>query len=69
MKAKDFVLQKFPDAYAYPMIDNYRRRTSYIIMNGAKWDGVNAIMFPNEGATTASKAWTNAKKHILTIKP
>lgn len=61
MKAKDFVLSKFPNAFPYGMIDNARRQTSVVIVKG---DNGNEI-FPNEGARNASKAWTNAKKYIL----
>lgn len=61
MKAEAFVKQQYPEAYAYPMIDNWRRRTSYVIIKGIK----GLEIFPNEGAKTASKAWTNAKKHLI----
>lgn len=61
MKAKDFVLSKFPKAFSYGMIDNERRQTSTVIVKGI----AGFEIFPNEGATNASKAWTNAKKHII----
>lgn len=60
MKAKDFVLGKYPNAYPCGMIDNARRQTSTVIVKGNH----GLEIFPNEGATNASKAWTNAKKHI-----
>lgn len=63
MKAIEFVKLKYPNALAFPSIDNYRRQTSYVIIKDYT-TGSNEI-FPNEGATTASKAWTNAKKHII----
>lgn len=62
MKAKDFVLSKYPNAYTIGTIDNPRRQTSTVVIKGD--NGLE--IFPNEGATTASKAWTNAKKSILT---
>ena len=61
MKAKDFVLGHYSNAYAYGMIDNARRQTSTVIVKGV----TGLEIFPNEGATNASKAWTNAKKEIL----
>lgn len=76
MKAKDFVLSKYPNATAFPSIDNRRGQTSYVILKyGSYSDHIDARtfemeIFPNEGAETASKAWTNAKKHILSeIRP
>jgi hypothetical protein len=60
MKAIDFVLSKYPKAYSHSMIDNRRGRNSYVILKGVG----SLEIFPNEGANTASKAWTNAKKHI-----
>lgn len=63
MKAKDFVKEKYPDAFAFPMIDNRRRQKSYVILKGAAEYGLEFIT--NEGATTASKAWTDAKKFII----
>lgn len=71
MKAKDFVLSKYPNATPFPAIDNRRMRTSYVILkHGSYADHYKAgafemETFPNEGAKTASKAWTNAKNHIL----
>lgn len=62
MKAKDFVKQKFPEAIAFPMIDNAREQTSYVILKGTTY-GLEYIT--NEGATTASKAWTDAKKFLI----
>ena len=59
MRAIDFVKSHYPDAIVYAMIDNKRRQTSYVILK-APFE-----IFTNEGATTASKAWTNAKKEIL----
>ena len=61
MKAKEFVLSKYPDAFSYRMIDNARRQMSIIIVKGN--NGLE--IFPNEGARNASKAWTNAKKAII----
>lgn len=61
MKAIDFVISKYPDACSYSMIDNAYGRNSYVILKGTG----NLEIFPNEHANTASKAWTNAKKHIL----
>ena len=68
MKAIDFVKTHYPNATAFPSIDNGRRQTSYVILkHGAfrDWTEVGLEIFPNEGATTASKAWSNAKKQIL----
>ena len=62
MKAIDFVISKYPQAIAYSSIDNKRRRNSYVILKQGTLFGE---IFPNLGATTANKAWTNAKKHIL----
>ena len=64
MKAKDLVLKHYPDAFAMPIIDNARRRTTYVIVKGS----VALDIFPNEGAATAGKAWTNAKKALLNTK-
>jgi delta-aminolevulinic acid dehydratase/porphobilinogen synthase len=64
MKAKDFVLSKYPNAGYFPMIDNRRRQTSYVICN---MDGSGEFII-NNGARTASKAWTDAKKAILENK-
>lgn len=61
MKAEEFVKQHYPKAIAFPMIDNLRRQTSYVIVKGT----VGLEIFENYGATTASKAWTNAKKDLL----
>lgn len=63
MRAIDFVKSKYPDALSFPMIDNHRGQTSYVILKGAQQYGFEIIT--NEGATTASKAWTDAKKYIL----
>jgi hypothetical protein len=63
MKAKDFVLSKYPKAFSYGMIDNARRQSSTVIVKG----NFGAEIFPNEGAINASKAWTNAKKYLLKI--
>ena len=60
MTAKEFVKSKFPSSFSFTMIDNERRQNSYVIIKGI--GGLD--IFPNEGATTASKAWTNAKKHL-----
>jgi len=71
MKAKDFVLSKYPHAVAFPSIDNRRRQTSYVILKHGSYKehhdagAFNMEIFTNEGATTSSKAWTNAKKEIL----
>lgn len=62
MKAKDFVLEKYHGAIAFPMIDNARRQTSYVILKG---QGYGMQYITNDGATTASKAWTDAKKFLL----
>ncbi|MEB0262911.1 hypothetical protein [Mucilaginibacter sp. 10I4] len=61
MIAKEFVLSKYPKAYSYGMIDNPRRQTSTVIIKS----DTGLEIFPNEGATNSSKAWTNAKKAIL----
>lgn len=61
MKAKDFVRSKYPNSQQFPMIDNQRRQTSYVIIK--ELGSMN--IFTNEGATTAYKAWTNAKNEIL----
>lgn len=61
MKAKEFVLSKYPNAYSYGMIDNSRQQTSTVIIKDVgDWQ-----IFPNDGATNANKAWANAKKSIL----
>lgn len=60
MKAKDFVLSHYPKAFTFPMIDNYRRQTSYVVVKG----DFGTFYITNEGARTASKAWTDAKKYI-----
>lgn len=69
MKAKEFVLSRYPNATAFPSIDNHRRQTSYVILKyGTYQQNVvsgNFEIFTNEGATNASKAWTNAKKEII----
>lgn len=71
MKAKEFVLSKYPNATAFPSIDNARRQTSYVILKHGSFSEHYAAqvfempIFPNEGAATASKAWTNAKKAII----
>jgi len=71
MKAKDFVLLHYPNAAAFPSIDNHRMQTSYVILKHGTYrehhdsGNFNMEIFTNEGATTASKAWTNAKKEIL----
>lgn len=62
MKAKEFVRAKYPESWAVPMIDNPRHQTSYVILKGGKF-GLEIIT--NEGATTSSKAWTDAKKYII----
>lgn len=62
MKAKEFVLSKYPNALPYSMIDNRRGKNSYVILKGIP-HGLD--IFPNKHADTASKAWTNAKKHII----
>jgi hypothetical protein len=62
MKAKEFVMSKYPKAFAFPMIDNPKGQTSYVIVKGE--DHFLEIL-PNEGATTASKAWTNAKNFLI----
>lgn len=62
MKAIDFVKSRFPGAHNFAMIDNPRLQTSQVILKGMAFE---LEIFPNEGATTASKAWTNAKNHIL----
>lgn len=62
MTAKDFVLSKYPEAFSFPMIDNKRDQTSYVILKGRN-HGLEYIT--NEGARTSSKAWTDAKKFIL----
>jgi hypothetical protein len=64
MKAIDFVKQKYPNAFSYPMIDNARRQTSYVIVKG----NFGTEFITNEGAKTASKAWTDAKKFILELE-
>ena len=64
MKAIDFVKNKFPNAVSFPMIDNYRGRTSYVIIKGLG----SLEIFPNEGAKTASQAWTNAKKYLQKLE-
>lgn len=61
MKAKEFVRSKYPESQQYPMIDNYRKQTSYVIIKASG----SMDIFTNEGAKTASKAWVNAKKEIL----
>ena len=61
MKGKDFVLSHYPKAFTWGMIDNARRQTSTVVIKGN--NGLE--IFPNEGATNASKAWTNAKKALL----
>ena len=66
MKAKEYVLIKYPNSFAYPMIDNARNQTSYVIIESYK---AGLGIFPNEGAKTASKAWTNAMKHIKLTCP
>lgn len=68
MKAKDFVKHKYPNANHFPMIDNRRMQTSYVILKHGRfedWPTIGLDIFPNEGAETPSKAWTNAKKYIL----
>lgn len=60
MKAKDFVLSKYQNAFTYGMIDNARRQTSTVVVKGN-----SSGIFPNKGAKNASKAWTNAKKYII----
>jgi hypothetical protein len=68
MKAIDFVRSKYPKASAFHMIDNRRRQMRYVILKHGTfqdWTIVGTEIFPNEGARTASKAWTNAKKEIL----
>lgn len=68
MKAKDFVKSKYPCAASFPMIDNAREQTSYVILKYGEfgnWMKTGLEIFPNEGATTESKAWTNAKKEII----
>lgn len=68
MKAKNFVLSRYPNATAFPMIDNRRGQTSYVIIKHGAFEDFPKIdleIFSNEGAETASKAWTNAKKEIL----
>lgn len=62
MKAIDFVKSRYPNARYFPMIDNRRMQTSYVILKGPEY-GLEIIT--NEGATTTSKAWTDAKKYIL----
>ena len=67
MKAKDFVKSRYPCATAFPMIDNARMQTSYVILKYGEfesWMETGLEIFTNEGATTESKAWTNAKKEI-----
>lgn len=61
MSDKEYVKGKYPKAEAFPMIDNERGRTSYVIFKGGDFA---LEIFPNEGASTASKAWTNAKKYL-----
>lgn len=74
MKAKDFVLSKFPNATSFPSIDNRRQQTSYVILKHGSFQenylsgNFNMEIFTNEGTTTASKAWTNAKKEILQLE-
>ena len=68
MKAIDFVKSKYPNATSFPMIDNRRMQTSYVILkygSFSDWPTVGLEMFNNEGSKTASKAWTNAKREIL----
>jgi hypothetical protein len=63
MKAIDFVKQKYPEAFPFPMIDNPRRQTSYVIIKGLR--GIRATEYiVNNGARNASKAWTDARKYI-----
>ena len=69
MKAIDFVKERFPNATAFSMIDNARGRNSYVVLKHGSFkdnmtNGGNFEIFPNEGAATANKAWTNAKKYI-----
>jgi hypothetical protein len=61
MKAKDFVLSQYPKAFPYRMIDNARRQTSVVIVKGN--NGLE--IFPNNGATTESNAWVNAKNSLI----
>lgn len=71
MKAKDFVLSKYPNASHFRMIDNPRMQTSSVILKHGSYQehyqarAFEMEIFPNEGAETASKAWTNAKKFII----
>lgn len=61
MTSKQFVRNKYPTSIQFPVIDNHRKQTSYVII---KQIGDTDIL-PNRGATTASKAWTNARKDIV----
>lgn len=64
MTSEQFVKSKFPNAFSYGMIDNARRQKSIVIIKGD--NGLE--IFPNEGATNASRGWTNAKKYLLEKK-
>lgn len=63
MKAKYFVLQKYPNACHFRMIDNPRRQTSSVIIKD--YTKGDLKIFENHGAENESKAWTNAKRQIL----
>lgn len=64
MKAKEFVLSKYPDAFHTQMINHKLNKWEYVILKG---DG-GIELITKDGADTASKAWTKAKNHILTLK-
>ena len=71
MKAITFVKTHYPNATAFPSIDNRRGGTSYVILkHGSYAKSVESGLeiLPNEGAITASKAWTNAKKYIQLLE-
>jgi hypothetical protein len=61
MTSEQYVKQFFPDARAFPMIDNIRRQTSYVILKFS----TSFEIFPNLGSRTPSNAWVNAKKHLI----
>lgn len=68
MKAKEFVLSKYPNATPFPMIDNRREQTSYVILKHGAYSTFSETgldIFQNKGAKTASKAWANAKNEIF----
>ncbi len=66
MKAKDFVLSKYPDAVSFRWVyDNRLMRPTYCILDSSK--GLSILFYNPNGSNSESAAWTFAKKQILEI--